>query len=466
MRPIPKRSIFLASFFLTATIANAQYLPPVKLPGASCPEGGNLQRVIGLAVDAPGGEPYPAAFLLDHVTDGTVAGTRWIENLPNSVDSDIFAIPGGIGGYMIGSGKTLAEFDQLFHTDGSDSGTHIVDELLGYIPEGIRKIHGFLQQSIVLETQTSRLVVSDGTLAGTYTLLPGGGGEVHIYKVSFGLTQGFVHAGDAQGMHIWRFGASLADKRDLTPDVPPPFYTADLTAFGDRACFPAGQNVVGSFSGMGLYCTDGTVEGTALVPTGNDGAPFGVNSESGFQRFGTKLFFVALWKPSPESLELYLSPWATDGTIEGTEHLIPNSILDWNRIGTASGRVFFTAYHQASGFPFWISDGSGSGTSELSPTPWSIALSYDTDIVNPEFGSAAFFVSAQGKGMVSERQIQRTDGSATGTFPMPPPSSIPLADWRPSVDLKPALLEHYLLACNSDGMWSYDLDPLFEDAFD
>lgn len=446
-----------------ANVAVAQYAPPVQLPDVAGAGNEDFQRVVGLAVDGSGGGPYPAAFLFEYVTDGSPGGTRLIGNLPNSI-SDVGAIPGAVGAYMIASGNTPEEFNQLFYTDGSDTGTHIIAELVGAFPEGIRKIHGFVQNSVVVETQSGRLAESDGTLAGTFTILPGGAGS-GIESITFGQTQGFVHAYNAQGSHIWRFALASSDTIDITPSVPPPFYSFGLTAFGDRACFAAGESQVGA----GLYCTDGTAAGTSLIGTGSNGEPLGLETETGFQRFGSKLYLVPVWKPSPTSPETYKSPWSTDGTVAGTHSLVVNSTMEQDRIGTAQGHVFFSGHLQGTGMPFSISDGTSAGTVEIVRPLWSVVGSYRGDLLNPEFGSAAFLVSAEFNAQSTDTQIQRTDGSAAGTFPLPPPDSLPAADWQPSTDCKPALVGRYLLVCNSGmpgGIWSYDLDPIFGGGFD
>lgn len=467
--------ILALGFALLPGVASAQYEPPVYLPVSGGPADGNLQRIVGQALDVTGSTPHPAAFFGGPgpltVTDGTVAGTREIDTSSFLQIGDTAAIPGGVGAYLIATGDQTGQSDRLAITDGTSSGTHLIDELVTAVPEGIRKIHGFVQQSVVFETHADRLVVSDGTLAGTYTLLPGGAGT-YIQEISFGSTQGFVYAYDDLGGHIWRFGPALADKQEITPAVTPPFYSRFLTAFGDRACFDAGSQTIGDVSGAGLYCSDGTPAGTQLIATSTGGEPFVLTDDSGSQKFGSKMYFVPIWKPFVGSPDTYSSPWVTDGTAMGTYRLPQILVMPWQRFGTQEGRVFFSGYPQAEGNSFWASEGAQSGTFEILRAPWSVALSYETDQTNPEFSSAAFFVTVKYTGPGSEEvKLRRTDGTETGTFPMPPPIGVADADWEADVDARPARLGNYLLVIGSSpdtpsGFWSYHLDPILTGSFD
>jgi hypothetical protein len=145
--------------------------------------------------------------------------------------------------------------------------------------------------------------------------------------------------------------------------------------------------------------------------------------------------------------------------------------MEWNRIGTTDGRLFYSGYFQGTGMPFSVSDGSPAGTVELFRAPWSITTSFETELSSPVFGSAAFFLSERILGPLTEVQVQRSDGTVTGTFALPPPAGVSMADWKPHTGCKPALLGRYLLVCatatGANGTtWSYDLDPIWEGSFD
>lgn len=457
---------------LIATCAFAQYAPPVVLPvDGDGPENGNLAQIVGMAIDAPGDTPHPAAFFTASVTDGSVAGTHSVDISTFAEIRDVAAIPGGIGAFLIATRTPVSEMDRLAYMDGSPNGTHLIEELVDAVPEGILKFHGFVQQSIVFETHTQRLMVSDGTLAGTHTLLPGGVGT-YIQKTSFGTNQGFVYAFDGQESHIWRIGPSPADTRDITPNVTPPFHSQYLTAFGYGACFVAGSQSLGNISGAGLYCTDGTVAGTLLINAASTGELFVIQDEPGLQKFGSKLYFVPVWKPSPGSPDTFQSPWVTDGSPEGTLRLPQAAIISERRIGTADGHIFYSGYPLTGlQYPLWNSDGSTSGTQELFPSVWYVVGSQYTDWFSPDFNSTAFFLARGPVTANPNPHVQRSDGTANGTFMMPTPAGVFYWDWKPSTDCLPARIGHHVILCASVsgspmGFWSYNLDPIFPGTFD
>lgn len=466
------RNVRACSWWLVvlAAPAAAQYSPPVQIPGGFTTGMQDDRRIeIGLAVDGSGNPPYPAAFFDYAVTDGTPAGTRQLENGPLVID--LAAIPNAVGAYIVGTGPANPTIDQLYYTDGTEAGTHIVAELVSAIPEGLRRIHGFVQGSVVLETQAGRLIVSDGTLAGTFEVGPDVFGLTSVERVSIGANQGFVEIGESQGSHILRFGASAAQTVEITPPLPSPFYASELTAFGDHACFVTGESQVGTSTHAALYCTDGTVAGTAPITQDSSGAPFGINwGDGGLQRFGSNLYFVPVWKPDPNSIETYESPWVTDGTAGGTHSLTIHSTMTQNRIGTADGRLFYSGYFQGTGLPFSVTDGNVQNTHEIVREPWEVAQQFRGDRVNPTLRSAVFFISREYASPDGYPQVRRTDGTAGGTFPMPYPATMDSADWRPDSDVKPVILGHYLLVDNggtaASGIWSFDLDGIFNASFD
>ena len=465
------REICMAGCLLAvlAAPAFAQYAAPVKIPDAFATGTSDDRSIeIGLAVDGTGGPPYPAAFFGDVISDGTAAGTHVLQNAPFAVD--VAAVPNGVGAYMVGTGP-LHPGVQLYYTDGTEAGTQYVSALAALIPEGLRKIHGFVQDALVVETQIGRLFVTKGTPADTFEVRPDVFGLTSVEQVSIGANQGFVQIGESQGSHILRFGATAKETVEITPTLPAPFSASELTAFGDHACFVAGESQVGTSTYTALYCTDGTVAGTAPITHDTAGAPFGIDQgEGGLQRFGSSLYFVPVWKPDPKGIEIYQSPWVTDGTAGGTHSLTISSTMTQNRIGTADGRLFYSDYFQGTGLPFSVTDGNVQNTHEIVREPWEVAQQFRGDRDNPTLGSAVFFVSLEYASPDNYPQVRRTDGTAGGTFPMPYPATIDSADWRPDSDVKPVILGRYLLVDNggtaASGIWSFDLDGIFNASFD
>jgi ELWxxDGT repeat protein len=446
--------------------ANAQSAPPVRLAIQHSAPMVNPRIAVGEARDNGGGAIHPAAWFMCEqgrvcLSDGTFEGTRSVEDIYTA--SDIAPIPDGVGAYFI-CAAPFPDGNQLCYTDGTQAGTHELTDLVPLFPEGMRKIFGFIQGRVIIGTATDRVVVTDGTPGGTETVLPAASG-IATFQISIGITQGFVYRVDATGNSLWRIGLTAADTRDLTPKVQPFFFSRGVAAVGDSACFQAGENEVGGQLEVGLYCTDGTVEGTALMATDADGWELGVRDPSQFQRFGSQLFFVARAAPPGTTGEVYVLPWVTDGTQAGTYRLGWEYVPEYSFIGTTDGHVYFSGYPAAQ-TELWKTDGTMQGTRLISSEPWSVAgRSPENEGLNPVYAGTTFFVSSGADGW----RVQRTNGTVDGTYQLAVPPSE--ADhWQASSDVTPGIVGTHLLVeawgSFDAEIWAYDLDPIFGSGFD
>ncbi|MGH8174618.1 MAG: hypothetical protein ACREPX_15870 [Rhodanobacteraceae bacterium] len=455
----------VALFACCVSKVPAQSAPPVRITTQYAAPLVNPRVSIGQARDTAGETAYTAAYFMCEggslcLSDGTVEGTRRVGDIYAPVD--IAPIPDAIGAYFICSAP-FPDGYQLCYTDGTEAGTYELTELVPLFPEGLRKIFGFLQGRVIVGTALDRVVVTDGTPEGTETVLPArsGGGTL---RISIGLTQAFAYREEASGNSLWRIGLTAADTRDLTPDLQPYFFSRSVMAIGDSACFDAGVSEVGGQLEVGLYCTDGTVEGTSPMPVDADHWELGVRDPVQFQRFGSQLFFVAAAAPPGTSGQIYVLPWVTDGTQAGTYRLGWEYAPEYSFIGTTDGQVYFSGFPAAQ-TDLWRTDGTTEGTREVSGEPWSVAAHFPgNDAVNPVYAGAAFFVSSD----FQDWRVQRSNGTADGTYQLPIPSEAEY--WQADSDVTPGIVGTHLLIAASGSfsldLWSYDLDPIFSSGFD
>jgi hypothetical protein len=439
---------------MDAGAATAHYRAPDRLPEMGQLSTMTVRKIqAGRASDGGGGPSYPAAFSPSAVSDGTPEGTRSIKNMPFQ-PIDMAALPGGVGAYIVAPAGDFSPWEQLYVTDGTEAGTRLMIELLPAFPDGIFKIHGFVQGSVVVETRTARLVVSDGTLAGTHEVLSGGP-VPRIDVVAVAATQAFAIAYDAMGTHLWRFGPQPSDTRDLTPavDMDP---NSALTSFDDRACFQAGASSIG---GQALFCTDGTVAGTQAILYDAEGTSIGIDMSSVFRPSGNHLAFSAFWQTDPKA-EIFQSAWATDGTSSGTRRLVSGGVRDQSMIGSAIGLSFFSSYQVSAGIPVWSSGGTASTTAFLGHVPWSVEPSPRGSLVNPAYGNVVFFIGRS----LAGTQVMRSDGTVAGTFALPVPEG-PVA-FNPQSDPMMVMLGTRLLVHDLESVWSYDVDSLLAASFE
>ncbi len=161
-----------------------------------------------------------------------------------------------------------------------------------------------------------------------------------------------VDGGGLRGVELWKTdgtfeGTSFAD---LYPGNQSSLSAHSIALAGDFIVF-AGETP----AGKGIYRTDGSVEGTAmLLPLSSDSDP----AQTQLTPFGNRAAFV-LRQPGVENNQL----WVTDGTIAGTEQFVermtafaPGGVLD--------GRLLFTM-KKNNRFTMWTTNGTVLGTQQL-----------------------------------------------------------------------------------------------------
>lgn len=257
------------------------------------------------------------------VTDGTAAGTLPLldDRLTPSFGIGFFPVPG--------TRQLYFGFDdgvhgrELWTSDGSVAGTHLVRDLAPSAASGFLGFHSLI--AIVRgrvyfsgeDSQGPALFSTDGTAAGT--------------------------------RRIFRFGAAGAN------GVRGP---VGMVSFSDRLLFYAGT----AASGTEPWISDGTKAGTVKLTEVFPGAASSTRL-SGFQVAGPLAYFVA--GDDTDGTEL----WRTNGTPAGTFRLTDfPGVNPFRRspydliIATVQGKLAFAADDGVHGFEPWTTDGTRAGT--------------------------------------------------------------------------------------------------------
>jgi ELWxxDGT repeat protein len=235
--------------------------------------------------------------------------------------------------------------EELWVTDGTVAGTHMVKDIVGGTGGSNPSYLGRLNDKVLFSAYTDdtgqELWVSDGTEEGTFML-------ADTYMVGDGDPKGFCQVNETQAVF------SATDDESAEYDV-------------DRG------------KQQWLWVTDGSANGTKRIyqcDVKNPGQD-NTNLHTPYVRVGRRVFFKADNIDGTTGEEL----WVTDGTTSGTKfvkdiNLEPdptrtgvtrNSALD-NMENFQNERLFFSAWTMAAGNEPWTSDGTEEGTYMIKDT--------------------------------------------------------------------------------------------------
>jgi len=391
-----------ASPFLPLSAGGGRLLPETSVNG----------RMIFRADDgAHGVEPW--------MTDGTPGGTRLLRDLcpgpclgaGGTDDAGVVSL--AAGGRLFFSGNEGSRGLELWATDGTAAGTHLVRDLCrgSCSSEPSSLIAGDGEVFVLARNGQAfpQLWRSDGTSPGTVRLTSFQSSTA-LSGPSPGIPLGgafLFSAGDgAHGRELWTSDGSAQTTRlllDINPvDLGGGFPSAFREANG-KAWFFADDGV----HGFELWTSDGTEEGTVMVHElepgpGPDLPPEVESSASSGGRF---YFVVGLHEPG-------VSLWRTEGTAGSTVRLSPPELrIDLSEPLRAVGdRVFFVAADDEGEEELWTSNGTPEGTrqvADLAPgttgsRPRSLTVFQD---------KIYFTAEVAGLG----RELWRSDGTEAGT---------------------------------------------------
>jgi ELWxxDGT repeat protein len=310
--------------------------------------------------------PYPYSDQL-WITDGTQSGTYMV------IETDL-AGDGYIGNMLPFNGKLIfTAKSKLWISDGTTAGTVMIKDIS--VMSFLRVVGQHLYFTAYDETHGTELWATDGTSAGTYMigdLAPG------TYKID--VRNAHTVTGFNGKLYFW----AAKDSADSYLTAYPQLYAADaqqgsvvqLTDVTQESSILLGYDMVvynnklyftwhdSNGANVELWSTDGTVAGTARFKDLNPG---GSAWPTLFQIIGDKLIFFAL--DDINSYGAYKSLWVSDGTAAGTQvihrYLTPEP-NDYEDFVMMNGKYYFGGYEKGStgvqNQGVWSTDGTSGGT--------------------------------------------------------------------------------------------------------
>jgi ELWxxDGT repeat protein len=355
-------------------------------------------------------------------TDGTASGTTLV-----STESDPRYMT-GLNGKVYFSAYDGTYGRELFVTDGTPAGTTLVKDInpggggsyptIGYSPGlgQLAVLSGKLYFAADDGTNGEQLWRTDGTSSGTAivdNINPGSvtanGLRADVTDIAAVNGRLFFQADDgSHGTELWTSlgkaaGTSLVKDIDLNDAGSNP---TQFTASGGNTYFRANDSV----HGVELWKTDGTSGGTSIVADINPGN--GGSYPSSLIDFNGKLVFAA--GDGVHSLEM----WQSDGTAAGTAPLLE---LSPNNLTLFNGKLIFGANDNINGDEPWVSDGTVQGTSllkDINPAQgysyYGYYYPYPQGSYPSQFtavGAALYFAASGPEG----NELWKTDGTSSGT---------------------------------------------------
>jgi len=326
---------------------------------------------------------------------------------------------------------------ELWTTDGTEAGTHIVQDIApgvnGSIPDesvwdnGSGSYRPFIMDSLLYFTASSPIRTyglwrSNGTAAGTYnvnsTVTFGAGGPFHYpYFCRLGNILYFAASTPAGDNELWRTDGTAAGTfrvKNISPGAASE--PTNLIAFNGAIYFSAWNEN----SGSELWKSDGTDAGTVLVKdfyTGTLGIMDANNGSRIFPWFtvsGNYLYFIGNADASGAIKQrLYRTDGTDAGTIQLNADAIPQGLTDVN------GTLFFYGSDNTTGtFGLYKSDGTPGGTVHI-PVNNNIVQFPSSSPVTTTFHSfknKLYFAGAQLQNGVNKHLgIYQSDGTTAGT---------------------------------------------------
>jgi ELWxxDGT repeat protein len=224
---------------------------------------------------------------------------------------------------VIFKGNDDAHGRELWVTDGTDEGTHLLkdinpgqdyfDDPLSSDPMAYAILGDYAYFSALNADYGYELWKTDGTTEGTVMLKD-------------------INSGNASGVS-----------------------TEQLFLYNNELYFAGANNTE---TGEELWKTNGTSAGTVLVKNINPTSEQGANPRE-FTIYNGLLYFIA------ESVLNHKELWVTDGTNEGTQMLdyaIYDELLDIRDLVVCNNLLFFKGYTENNGIELYRTDGTSDGT--------------------------------------------------------------------------------------------------------
>ena len=414
--------IGLAPWISDGTEAGTVRLASVA-PGSS--PGGPAYMVLGsTAVFISDAYPSPVQLW---VTDGSPAGTHVVTELSRGGTVETPSIIGRAGPYAYLRSADMDRGFELWRTDGTAPGTLLVSELtagagregstdfLRVFAVGDRLLFDVLDSPVTA-------FVTDGAPGSAMPLVPPAtepNGDAHCDSqyVAAGGTIYFAAADSARGCELWRTDGT-AGGTTLVKDFRPGLVSSRPVplAAADGWLYLA---VNDPDKGAVLWRSDGTESGTAVVGDGIS-VTVGIHPTS-LHVAGGKVFFLGRTVEGGDE-ELWFSAIGATAAQRASD-LHPGLLLHAPDFLTVAGsRLFFAADDGIHGREIWTTDGTAAGTRLVKDlVPGSAGLSS-----YQPFGAAGGMLLFYLPGS-TESELWVSDGTGAGTVPLKDESGSPVA---------------------------------------
>jgi ELWxxDGT repeat protein len=350
------------------------------------------------------------------VTDGTSAGTWEI----SVAGANPLGFHGGpvttLGNKVLFIGSDANNQSALWVTDGTSPGTSEL-AITGFAAPVV------LGSEILFNSGFfGNLWASDGTPAGTSQIPVAGAasGGLNLSNLTVFGSEVLFSGQDAAGHNgLWVTDGTAAGTSELTVAgaASAGLSPSNLTVFGNKAVF-AGTDAAGKRQ---LWVTDGTGAGTSeLSVAGTSASPIGWISWPPFIALGSEVLFVGIDASNNAGL------WVTDGTSAGTSEIsVPGAFSELSAGGVFElvppnffrfgNKVLFEGTDNTGHLGgLWITDGTSAGTSEILPAGASPA-GILTTVQFPSFFAFGSEVLFEGFDASQAHTLWVTDGTSSGT---------------------------------------------------
>jgi ELWxxDGT repeat protein len=293
-------------------------------------------------------------------SNGTGDGTIRVRNIrPGTAGSG----PQGLmnhGGTLFFSANDGAHGRELWKSDGTGAGTKLVRDIrfgqAGSLPRALTHVGSTLFFNADDGIHGRELWVSDGTAPGTRMVEDLGTAQAVAFtsfqgKVWFGRSPCGPSSCDTS---LWvSDGTAAGTMAVLKPNGFPIIVKSELIKAGPRLVGTEYQN---------LWSTDGVCSGIETCTT-TDYLEIGEYHPAGLERLGEIAYFQG-WTPDVHGMPVQAGLWSTDGTVLGTALVEEVGLAgnDPRQITRVGDRLFFTVDF---GSELWTSDGSTDGTEQL-----------------------------------------------------------------------------------------------------
>ena len=299
------------------------------------------------------------------VTDGTATGTHVVRDVvPGTAGSQPQQLL-AFGDRIYYAAQDESGDTELWTTDGTEAGTRRVLDIDPTASSRPRELISLGDRFLFVTSQDAvrgpELWTSQGTATTTKPLTATDLSSIDT-PVRLGSTVVFAGTGDAgtEPYAVDPATGTVTLLRDIAPGSGGslPYNLRQAAALGGSLYFAARS---GDTQGTEVWRTNGTPAGTALVKDVYPGASS--SNPNGFRVLGTTLYFAAQDGTSGQEL------WKSDGTAAGTvlvRDSAPGASSSSPQPGTALGSALtFIAFTEDTGWELWTSHGTAASTARV-----------------------------------------------------------------------------------------------------